>query len=173
MPNPTLTADAFVTAFARHGRALWSLAAAWVGRGAAQDLVQEVARVAWQKRAQFAVGSDMRAWLAQIVRHTGANWRRKRQPMPLGDDLPEPTARAEVPTTLRLVDADLPAELMQALQELPDVVRECLLLHVVGELAFPEIATLLDIPTNTAMSHARRARLHLRDVLSARPENRP
>ena len=81
MTAAPLGADEFAAAFARRGRALWLLAAAWVGRGDAQDLVQEVARIAWQKRASFAAGSDLGAWLAQIVRHTGANWRRKRRPV--------------------------------------------------------------------------------------------
>jgi DNA-directed RNA polymerase specialized sigma24 family protein len=43
------------------------------------------------------------------------------------------------------------------------------LLHVVIGLPFAEIATMLDIPENTAMSHARRARLALRETLPELP----
>ncbi len=157
----SLTADEFTAAFARHGRALWLVAAAWVGRADAQDLVQETARIAWQRRAQFANGSDLRAWLTQIVRHTGANWRRKLRPL-VTDELPEPAARPDVPAMRATAELDLPPALATALHELPAVARECLLLQAVGGLTFPEIAEMLDLPVNTAMSHARRARLALR-----------
>lgn len=170
MTAAPLGADEFAAAFARRGRALWLLAAAWVGRGDAQDLVQEVARIAWQKRASFAAGSDLGAWLAQIVRHTGANWRRKRRPV-AGGDWPEPQARAESPPLLAF-DADrwqLPDELARALQALPETARAALLLHVVGELPFAEIATMLDMPENTVTSLARRARLALRAALAPAP----
>lgn len=172
MPADLLAADEFEAAFARHGRALWVLAAAWVGRTEAQDLVQETARIGWQRRARFVPGSDLAAWLAQIVRHTGANWRRKQRPV--FDDpavLPEPAARRE-PARAGMHGIDhehLPDELAQALQGLPEAARASLLLHVVGGLTFPEIAKMLDVPENTAMSHARRARLVLRAALSPSP----
>jgi RNA polymerase sigma factor (sigma-70 family) len=167
MTAAPLGADEFAAAFARRGRALWLLAAAWVGRGDAQDLVQEVARIAWQKRASFAAGSDLGAWLAQIVRHTGANWRRKRRPV-AGSDWVEPPARAESPPLLAF-DADrwqLPDELTRALQALPEAARAALLLHVVGEMPFAEIATMLAMPENTVTSLARRARVSLRAALA-------
>lgn len=168
MADAALGADEFTAVFAQRGRALWLVAAAWVGRTDAQDLVQEAARIAWQKRATFAVGSDLAAWLAQIVRHTGANWRRKRRPVADGD-LPEPQARAEGAPVLAF-DADrwhLPDELARALRALPETARAALLLHVVAELPFAVIATMLDVPENTATSLARRARLTLRAALAA------
>jgi RNA polymerase sigma-70 factor (ECF subfamily) len=164
-----LGADEFTEAFARHGRTLWVLAAAWVGRGDAADLVQETARIGWQRREQFVAGSDLRAWLSQIARHLGANWRRQKRPEPRApEQLPEPHAVHERAATWPF-DADrngLSDELARALAELPEVARACLLLHVVNGHSFAEIATLLDIPENTASSHARRARLALRGALA-------
>ena len=164
-----LSADEFTDAFARHGPTLWMLAAAWVGRGDAADLVQETARVAWQRREQFVPGSDLRAWLSQIARHLGANWRRRRCPEPRAhEQLPEPHSAPE-PRATWPFDADrsgLSDDLARPLADLPEVARACLLLHVVIGHSFPEIATLLDIPENTAASHARRARLALRAALA-------
>jgi RNA polymerase sigma-70 factor, ECF subfamily len=162
-----LSADAFTAAFAQHGRALWVLAAAWVGRGEAQDLVQEAARIAWQRRDRFVVGSDFGAWIAQIVRHEGANWRRRRRPS-VGVDLPEPVAPAATPATLSPETVEWPAELARPLQELAPDARASLLLHVVAGLSFAEIATMLDRNENTVTSLARRARLLLRAALSAK-----
>jgi RNA polymerase sigma-70 factor (ECF subfamily) len=167
--------DEFTDAFARHGPTIWMLAAAWVGRGEAADLVQETARVAWQRREQFVRGSDLRAWLSQIARHVGANWRRRKRPEPCAQEqLPEPHSAAEPRATSQFdaegpFDADrsgLSDELARPLADLPEVARACLLLHVVIGHSFTEIATLLDIPENTAASHARRARLALRAALT-------
>jgi RNA polymerase sigma factor (sigma-70 family) len=167
-----LGADEFVQAFRRHGRTLWVLAAAWVGRGEAADLVQETACVAWQRREQFEPGSDARAWLSQIARHLGANWRRRLRPEPRApEELPELAAAPRLVPALPF-DADrhgLSDELANALAGLPEVARACLLLHVVLGHSFAEIATMLDVPENTASSHARRARTALRAALAPSP----
>lgn len=168
MPPASPTADEFVAAFARHGRALWVLAAAWVGRGEAADLVQEAARIGWQRRAQCASHEELGPWLAQIVRHAGANWRRKKQPAASDPSaLPEPAARIELAAheSWAALREALPDDLARALASLPEVARACLLLHVVADLSFAEIAAMLEVPENTAMSHARRARLALQVAL--------
>lgn len=170
MPRAALDADAFTQAFAQHGRTLWVIASAWVGRTDAADLVQETARVAWERRDQFAVGTDVRAWLAQIVRHTGANWRRRLRPEPLADgELNERAAPAAASAVEGPFDADrcgLGDELARPLAALSEPARACLLLQVVLGHSFAEIASMLGMPENTAMSHARRARLALKAALS-------
>ena len=172
MARPTLEPDEFTEVFARHGRTLWVLAAAWVGRSEASDLVQETARVGWERRGQFATGSDMRAWLAQIARHVGANWRRRQRPVPTSpEELPEVAAPKPV-LAMATFDADglgLPDELAAGLAGLTEIARACLLLHVVMGHSFAEVATMLDIAENTAASHTRRARMALRETLAARP----
>jgi RNA polymerase sigma-70 factor (ECF subfamily) len=169
-------ADELVHAFREHGRTLWVLAAAWVGRADADDLVAETARVAWQRRRSFARGTDLRRWLAQIARHLGANWRRRARPdLRAPDELPDvaapPAPRNEWP-----FDADrngLSDELTKALRALPEPARACLLLHVVVGHSFAEIAVMLDMRENTAMSHARRAREALRTALGPAPAATP
>lgn len=167
MARRGLGPDEFTAAFARDGRSLWVLAAAWVGRGEAADLVQETARIAWERRDRFEPGSDLLAWLAQIARHLGANWRRRRRPAPVSE-MPERAAPEPGPPTLGF-DADglgLSDEIAAGLAGLSEVARACLLLHVVMDLSFAEISTMLNIPENTAASHARRARVALREALA-------
>ncbi|MCU0862423.1 MAG: RNA polymerase sigma factor [Planctomycetes bacterium] len=165
MRTEPLGADAFTAAFAQHGRALWVLAAAWVGRGEAQDLVQEAARIAWQRRERFVVGTDFGAWVAQIVRHEGANWRRRRRPH-LGVEFAEPVAPAPNPASTPIDAIDWPAELARPLQQLAPEARASLLLHVIAGLSFAEIATMLERNENTVTSLARRARSALREALT-------
>ena len=172
-----LEADEFVQAFADHGRTLWLLAAAWVGREDATDLVQETARIAWERRAQFSSG-DARSWLSQIARHVGSNWRRCRRPALL-DALPgnapaEPVAPSTVPPHWPLrPDVHLSDHLARALAGLPETARACLLLHVVAEHTFTEIAAMLDLPANTVGSHVHRARAALREALPSTADRTP
>lgn len=170
-----LSSEAFTEAFARHGRALWVIASAWVGRSEADDLVQETARVAWQQRAQFDCGTDAGPWLSTIARNLGSNWRRKKKPESRSpDELPEAVAAtiAAADWPFDVDRAGLSDGLANALADLSEAARACLLLHVVIGLSFAEIAAMLAIPENTAMSHARRARQFLRASLSQpKPSN--
>jgi RNA polymerase sigma-70 factor (ECF subfamily) len=170
-----LNSEAFTEALARHGRALWVIASAWVGRSEADDLVQETARVAWQQRAQCKLAAEAGPWLSTIARHLGSNWRRKRRPEARSNEqLPEAVA-ATIAAADWPFDADragLSDTLANALASLSEAARACLLLHVVIGLSFVEIAAMLEIPENTAMSHARRARQSLRESLSqSQPSN--
>jgi RNA polymerase sigma-70 factor (ECF subfamily) len=54
-----------------------------------------------------------------------------------------------------------------ALRQLPDELRETLLLVVVGELTHQEAADLLEIPLGTVLSRVNRARKRLRECLLA------
>jgi RNA polymerase sigma factor (sigma-70 family) len=171
MSSPLLGSDEFADAFARHGRTLWVIASAWVGRPDAADLVQETARVGWERRQQFQAGGDVRAWLAQITRHLGSNWRRRSRLELLP---PEGLQAVVAPPPLVPMwpfvaeQHDLSEGLTRALASLPEVARACLLLQVVMGHSFAEIGAMLDIPENTASSHARRARLALREALTTK-----
>jgi RNA polymerase sigma-70 factor (ECF subfamily) len=162
-----LGADEFQQAFADHGRTLWVLAAAWVGRGEAGDLVQETARVAWQRRAAFKPGTDLRAWLSQIARHVGANWRRRRLPTATADLAERAAANASLlPWPFDVDRCGLGDDVARALADLTEVARACLLLHVILDHTFAEVAAMLDLPDSTVASHVRRARASLRAALS-------
>jgi RNA polymerase sigma-70 factor (ECF subfamily) len=52
-----------------------------------------------------------------------------------------------------------------ALAQLPDQLRETLLLVVVGELTHQEVADMLSIPIGTVLSRVSRARTRLRKLL--------
>ena len=171
---PDASTRRFVDAFTRHGRTLWVIAAAWVGHGEAADLVQEAAKVAWQRRHQLRDGNDERRWLMQVVRTVGANWRRRRRPElrepERFDELAAARDRIEV-EGWRGFDADragLSDELARALARVPEVARACLLLQVLQGASCADIGALFEMSENTVASHVRRARLQLREALSDR-----
>jgi RNA polymerase sigma-70 factor (ECF subfamily) len=158
---------------------LATVAAAIVGDQAqAEDIVQEAAIIAMEKIADFQVGTNITAWLAEIVRRCALNYRRKIQnrktfaadPASLVQ-LAQDTATA-VPSPI--VDpagnllADQSAfddELSIALGRLSHDARCCLLLRTIQKLSYTEIAEIMQIPEGTAMSHVHRSKNELRNRL--------
>jgi RNA polymerase sigma-70 factor (ECF subfamily) len=176
-PRP-LDPEEFAEAFGAASRSLWTLAAGWLGDPAeAEDAVQEAALLAYQRRGQFERGTNFAAWLATFVRNVVQNTGRKRSrrattPVDPGQLAPLEDlrgVRVDLPIDARgrLLDdvADFDDRLLAALRELAPVARACLLLRVVLEHSYAEIAEILGVPEGTAMSHVHRARAALRERL--------
>ena len=66
---------------------------------------------------------------------------------------------------------DLGDEWLQALRQLSEVARCCLLLRVIGGASYIRISQQLEIPEGTAMSHVHRSKQLLRERLRPRPES--
>jgi RNA polymerase sigma-70 factor (ECF subfamily) len=168
----------------------WLIAAAVTGdRVEADDIVQEAALVALQKRSEFTSGTSFGAWMAQIVRLTALNHLKKQNRR--NTVVSDPTKMDQIessqamPSSNELVgftkDGRLIAnqsafddEIRRALLNLGDVPRLCLLLRVVQQLSYDEIAETLEIPSGTVMSHVHRAKQSIRAHLksqSKRPIN--
>lgn len=183
-----MTAEEFSELFRNSFRVLWLVAAGIVSdRILAEDVVQEAAIVAFQKRSQFESGTNFTAWMAQMVRFTALNHRRKerKHARPSSDsDLLEnanenarshgrPPNRTSTPQLRITSDFNLPADqahfddrIVTALREVADEGRACLLLRVIENLEYSEISQILDMPEGTAMSHVHRTKQFLRERLS-------
>ncbi|MCO4856137.1 RNA polymerase sigma factor [Herbaspirillum sp. WGmk3] len=127
------------------------------GRDSADDLVQDTLERAWQKLDSWQRGSDMRPWLFAIMHNLHADQRR--QPTLVTVDL-EQAADAAAPASV--AEHGLALDLEAALQLLPAEQREVLLLVVLEEMRYEEVAATLGIPTGTVMSRLSRARERLR-----------
>ena len=148
-----------------HGATLYRMAYRMAGdRHEAEDLVQETFRSAWKSRRLFRPGRGERAWLAAILRRRVADhWRRPRPPIPLADNK---STEAGLPAEDPLRD-EFTDEMQHALQQIPQELRETLLLVVVAELTHQEAADVLGIPLGTVLSRVSRARKRLREYLLA------
>ena len=155
---------------ADHGPSLYRMAYRMVGdRHDAEDLVQDTFRSAWKSRELFRAGSGERAWLASILRRrTVDHWRRPKLPAPLAG---AQSIEVGSPPGDPLRD-DFTDEMQQALERLPDDLRETLLLVVVAELTHQEAADLLGVPLGTVLSRVSRARARLREYLLAAGSNK-
>jgi RNA polymerase sigma-70 factor (ECF subfamily) len=159
---PLAEFDRLVT---EHGPSLFRLAYRLVGdRQEAEDILQDTFRSAWKSRDTFLSGGSERAWLVSILRRRVADyWRRGKPPVALASDSQIDALSAPTdPLRNELTD-----EVQQALAQLPEELRETLLLVVVGELTHQEAADALNVPLGTVLSRVSRARKRLREYLLA------
>ncbi len=159
-PRPTLARAEFARLFDAATPTLRLVAAAEVGRSHADDVVQQAAIIAMERLDRFEAGTDFRAWMAAITRGAARNHRRGEQARHRRERTPRLLPRRQ-PRPAEHPSPEAHTPLFDALTRLTPAQRECLLLRVVGEHTYEEIATILGIPAATARSHTYRARAHL------------
>lgn len=157
--------DEFAARLEADRRRLWTIAAAILGSPHdADDVVQEASVIAMEKLDQFRRGTSFVAWMGQIVRYVALNQRRKRgrdrsvrlDPDGLTPARPGPGS-----------DPEFNSAVLEAMGDLDETARTCLLLRIVCDMSYREIASSLDIPEGTAMSHVHRSRKALRERLAS------
>jgi RNA polymerase sigma-70 factor (ECF subfamily) len=125
----------------------------------AEDVVQEAALRALRYFRTFA-GRNGRAWFLRIVRNTCWSWRvrtMKAAADPFDEDQHHAAQLTGDPETILLHAADA-AVISDTLRDLPDRVRELLVLREIEGLSYQELADVLEIPLGTVMSRLSRAR---------------
>ena len=149
----------------RYQRAAYAVAYTVTGRHEdAEDAAQESFLVALQRLEECRSPDRFAGWLMTIVRNRSRNLVRRESlretdPVPLSAStrLPSPdrdTERSELRGVLRL-----------ALDALPEVQREIVLLHDLEGWKHREIADRLALPSGTVRSHLHFARRALREAL--------
>ena len=126
----------------------------------AEDLVHDALVRAYERRATFRAGANLRTWLLSILHNTfvdkwrqqEAEWRREAEISRLA----ETTVPAEQESRVRL------QQIGQAFLTLPDDQRAVLHLVAIEGLPYEEAADALGIPIGTLMSRLGRARAALR-----------
>src|ERR1700723_3002773 len=132
----------------------------------AEDLVQETYLKALRSYASFEPGTNFRAWIFQILKNTFlASCSKLERRMTLAveseDDLPTTSA---TPESLLIGRSDIDA-VRSAIEQLPVIFREVILLCDVEDASYREIAEILSIPIGTVMSRLARARKMVRATL--------
>ncbi|WP_034294899.1 RNA polymerase sigma factor [Herbaspirillum sp. RV1423] len=137
-------------------------------RAGADDLVQDTMERAWQKMSSWRKGTDMRPWLFSIMHNLHVDQRRKPViPTVTLDDEDALAVPAHAPDRLAGYDLESALRLLAAEQ------REILLLVVLEEMTYEEVAATLSIPIGTVMSRLSRARERLRGLVEGRPQHSP
>ena len=170
MENPShqLPAEAL-----SHLDALYNLAR-WLVRDPveAEDLVQETYLRAVRAAHQFQPGTNLRAWLFQILRNTFfTQYKRKgREPEVVDpeflDGMPHTSGTVRVDARMTgLPDGTAGLDLTAALNRLPEEYRSVVLLADLEDFSMGEIAAIMGCPVGTVKSRLFRARGILRGLL--------
>ena len=144
----------------------------------ARDLVQETLLRAWRDFTVDAERVRSDGWLFQILRNVAVDWYRlSRRRVSIefvedseltelaSSDLSEPLAKLPALNEEQFRDL-LDEHVAAALDRLRPAFREIVILSVVGELSYKEIAAVLGRPVGTVMSGMARARRALRERLA-------
>jgi len=167
-PRTPLPAEAL-----SHLDALYNLAR-WLVRDPveAEDLVQETYLRAVRAAHQFQPGTNLRAWLFQILRNTFFTQykRKRREPEVLDPEVLDgmPDTRGAVRVDDRMTgppDGTAGLDLTAALNRLPEEYRSVVLLADLEDFSMGEIAAIMGCPVGTVKSRLFRARGILKQLL--------
>ena len=135
----------------------------------AEDMVQDAYLRAFTAFGNFR-GGDAKSWLLTIVRNCCMTWLSKQadDKLKFTDSSTtqdqETTGRIEVDATTpesEALRAEASATLHKLIADLPQAMREVLVLRELEELSYREIAAIVDAPIGTVMSRLARARTQL------------
>ena len=130
----------------------------------ADDLAQDAMMKAWDARASYQMGTNMKAWTFMILRNQFYSEKRRSWRQTQLD--PEVAERTLVATD----DPESPValdELRLGLAMLPAEQREALILVGAGGFAYEEAAEICDCAVGTVKSRVSRARRALQALLEA------
>jgi RNA polymerase sigma-70 factor (ECF subfamily) len=167
---------AFDALVERHHRRVFRLAMRLLGdEEAALDAAQETFLKAWRGLRSFEGGALFTTWLTRIAINQCRNELRRRSTQkharlrsldaPGTDGAPsagELAVARDLPAMDSLQGRELRAAFEAVVQGLDATDREVLILKEVEDLAYEEIAEVLDLPVGTVRSRLHRARAELR-----------
>lgn len=161
--------ECFATIFDRHVESMYAYLARRAGRDAADGLVGEVFRVAFETRLRYRTDRPSALpWLYGIASNVLRQYRRTeyrqgRVTNKLATLRPLDIEHPRTGENLQIRD-DL-AAVMEVVMELPQGDRQTVLLYAWEELTYEQIAEALDIPVGTVRSRLNRARSRIREQL--------
>ena len=140
----------------------------------AEDVVQDACMRALTS-LETAVVERPRAWVLTIVRNTTFSWLAKNRPkavMLTGDpqllDAAAATRDYAPDPEEALIAAADEAALESAIQALPHIFREVIVMRDINGMSYREIAAAIGVPQGTVMSRLARARAQLIGKLGSR-----
>jgi RNA polymerase sigma-70 factor (ECF subfamily) len=131
----------------------------------AEDVVQEVYLQAWKSFARFELGTNCKAWLYKILFHSINHYRRKWFRLRLLSEKEE-FLEENLAWTPSLPDHLTDADILAALDDIPQSFKSVVLLVDVEEFTYKDVGEILEIPIGTVMSRLSRGRKLLRERLA-------
>jgi RNA polymerase sigma-70 factor, ECF subfamily len=143
----------------------------------AEDLFQQTWLRVVEKIRRFDAGRNFDAWLFTLARNLAIDHLRRIHPQSLdeplagqehGETVADRLRSGESEAFDRVLDAERRSQIGQAMEALPVVYREVLVLRFEEEMKIEEIAQVTDSPVSTVKTRLRRALEQLRNSLEGR-----
>jgi RNA polymerase sigma-70 factor (ECF subfamily) len=144
----------------------------------AEDLVQEGYLRAYRFFDSYRPGTHIKAWLFRILRNTFINRYRAAKARPEAVDFDKieavyerivtedhQTRNPQLSPEDQVLHEVMDEKVQKALADLPEEYRTVVMLALVEDMAYKEIAETLSIPIGTVMSRLHRGRKHLQTAL--------
>lgn len=136
----------------------------------AADLTQQAFLIWGQKGHSLRDPDKAKSWLfTTLYREFLRQYKRGKTIQPIDQQLLESREDNDVVDQVRQMEAD---EAVAALHELDPVYREPLILFYMEDLAYKDIAEILDIPIGTVMSRLSRGKAQLKQQLQEKLRNK-
>ena len=120
----------------------------------AADAVQSALLKGWRHRRSVKTAASFKPWLVKIAVNESKNMLRRGFTVELDEEIAD-----------RPRDRDMQLDVQQAVYRLPEKYRLPVLLFYFEDMAVADIATALDLPEGTVISHLHRGRARLREEL--------
>jgi len=149
----------------------------------AEDVVQEAYIRAFRGFENYTDINSLK-WLLTIVRNTSYNWIKSKHGYKDSIEFDESVhSSSNIPSSIlersqglrqdRILNSRNNKDILHnALEEMPIIFREVIVLHEIEGMPYKEISEIVDIPVGTVMSRLSRARRHLQKSLSSRISRR-
>ena len=129
----------------------------------AADFAQEAFIRAYQNLGSYQEKSLFKYWLYRVAYNLALNKvKSSRDEITLIDEVHESAERG---TEDRIASAEIKDLLMKAVEALPEQYKVCVDFYFFGDMSYPQISAITDIPVNTIKSNVFRAKQMLRDYL--------
>jgi len=167
--------DAFETIVARYQSLVCAITYSSTGSvETSEELAQETFLKAWKSLHQLQDLTKFKAWLCSIARSTAQNWFRRRQrdvvgkAAPLDGAIDEPSHEAE-PAEAAIME-EQKAVVAHALSQIPESLREPLVLFYREQKSIRQVAKQLGLSENAARQRIARGRSAMREQVAAMVE---
>lgn len=157
--------ELFKDMFDTYGDKVYRLALRYTGdHGKAQDLTQETFLRAYKNLDRFDKKRQAGPWLFKIASNLCRNWLRDNRELPM-ESIEEVNPNNGCSPEVIVIDRENELELARALDSIPEIYREVLLLKHVGDLSYKEICETLDLELSLVKNRLYRGRMILKAVL--------
>ena len=150
--RPDVREDVALRAYREHGAELYRFARRWTGdRGAAEDLVQDVALRAWSAAGGFdPTRASLRTWLFAIARNVAIDHGRRKAVRPT--TVTDPRQVDPGPVSDHVDDVLRADAVARALQTLSHDHRVAIVETYLRDRPYDEVAAELGVPASTVRS---------------------